>query len=322
MTDGDWLSVGPNHHHRALLNSLVSHICQIKGKTVLDFWDPAKKMLADTAFLQSLLDFDRDHISPEVAQQVSPYLQNPDFEEERVRKASVAAAGLCKWVRAIMLYHHVSLDVVPKRKRLAQAKRESEAANQKFAETSEALRAVMAKLERIEAKYKTVVSEKESLQGQISDSTNRLARATKLIGSLGGERTRWAQRSKELAEALKCIVGDVAVCAAVCTYLGPFEQAYRSDAMLEVTKSGLHAPLLCPPSQTTPKPQMLCTVAQGDQIVEGWPALLAHERVLPRIRPGRPHKNRRMEAPWPAKRRLLDRFSGDHVSRDELATLH
>ena len=123
---------------------------------VYDYWEPAKKMINDTNFLQSLLDFDRDAISAEVAAQVKPYLSNPDFDPDRVRKASVAACGLCKWVRAMMLYYDVEREVRPKRQRLLEAKAESRAANQKLIETTTALQAIMAKLALIEAELKKV----------------------------------------------------------------------------------------------------------------------------------------------------------------------
>lgn len=75
-----------------------------------------------------------------------------------------------------------------------------------------------------------MVHEKEALEHQIMETTQRLNRATKLIGGLGGERTRWSQRSKELAEQYRCLVGDVTIAAAIITYLGPFSQTYRAEA--------------------------------------------------------------------------------------------
>lgn len=126
---------------------------KVNGKNVYDFWEPAKKMINDTNFLQALLDFDRDAITVETADEVRPYLSNPDFDPERVRKASFAACGLCKWVRAMMIYHEIQKDVVPKQRRLAEAKRESAAAQERLRETTNALMAIMAKLELLEMEY-------------------------------------------------------------------------------------------------------------------------------------------------------------------------
>ena len=83
-----------------------------RGSTpaVVDFWEPAKKLMSDTNFLQSLIEYDREGMDEEIAASVRPYLSNPDFEPERVRKASFAACGLCKWVRAMMLFYEGGLD--------------------------------------------------------------------------------------------------------------------------------------------------------------------------------------------------------------------
>ena len=217
----------------------------------LDFWEPAKKLLSDTNFLQSLLEFNVETITSKIAEQVRPYLSRPEYEPERVRKASIAACGLCKWVRAIVLFHGVHADVEPKRRRLQQAAAESAAANQRLAEAASSRRAVIAKLELIEAEHRKILAERDALQQQIRDTTNRLQRATKLIGGLGGERTRWSQRSKELSETYRCLVGDVTVAAAMVTYLGPFEQAYRADAQAEWLRfvKGARDGLRCSPTR-------------------------------------------------------------------------
>ena len=49
-----------------------------KGK-VDDFWDPAKKMMNDGKFLQSLQEYDKDNIKPEVIQKIRKYTENPDL---------------------------------------------------------------------------------------------------------------------------------------------------------------------------------------------------------------------------------------------------
>ena len=39
---------------------------------VLDFWNPAKKMMSDAHFLQSLFEYDKDNISATIVEKVSP----------------------------------------------------------------------------------------------------------------------------------------------------------------------------------------------------------------------------------------------------------
>lgn len=49
------------------------------------------------------------------------YTEDSSFDPEKVSKGSVAAAGLCKWVHAMVVYHRVAKVVAPKRAALAEA---------------------------------------------------------------------------------------------------------------------------------------------------------------------------------------------------------
>jgi dynein heavy chain len=47
-------------------------------------------------------------MDPDMVVKVMKYCERPDFEPEIVKKGSVAAAGLCKWVHAMMIYDDVT----------------------------------------------------------------------------------------------------------------------------------------------------------------------------------------------------------------------
>ena len=64
-------------------------------------------------FLQKLQTYDKDNIPPEVIAKIRPYMDNPDFEPEVVKKASKAAYGLVSWVRAMEAYDRYSSSRVP-----------------------------------------------------------------------------------------------------------------------------------------------------------------------------------------------------------------
>ena len=127
--------------------------------------------------------------------QVKPHLGDPNFEPEVVAKSSKAAMGLCKWVRAMMLYYDVSKVVGPKRIALAHAEEAAAATQAELEEKKQALAALIAKLEQLTLQYASVVKEKEQLEKDYNDCLRRMDHANRLIGGLGGERTRWAQRS-------------------------------------------------------------------------------------------------------------------------------
>lgn len=58
--------------------------------------------MSEKTFLDSLLEFDKDHIPETVINKIrNQFLVDPDFKPQRVEKASFAAKGLCMWVRAL-----------------------------------------------------------------------------------------------------------------------------------------------------------------------------------------------------------------------------
>lgn len=83
-------------------------------------------------FLDQLKTYDKDNISPEAVKAVQYYLDKPDFDPEKIKTKSSAAAGLCSWVINIIKYYDVFKEVEPKRLALAKANRELEDATNKL----------------------------------------------------------------------------------------------------------------------------------------------------------------------------------------------
>ncbi len=53
---------------------------------------------------------------------------------------------------------------------------------------------------------------------QVADCQVKLQRADKLIGGLGGERTRWSATVQQLQSDLHNVVGDVMLAAGECVW--------------------------------------------------------------------------------------------------------
>jgi len=91
------------------------------GKTSMDYWETAKRMLSDMYFLDSLRSFDKDNINAEVIKALRPIIDRDDFDPSAVAKVSKAACGLCSWVLAMETYDRVAKVVGPKKAALAEA---------------------------------------------------------------------------------------------------------------------------------------------------------------------------------------------------------
>ncbi|XP_052396332.1 dynein axonemal heavy chain 12 [Carassius gibelio] len=200
------------------------------GQKILDYWGPSKKLLGDMNFLKDLKEYDKDNIPAQVMQKIrSEYMTNPDFDPTKVAKASSAAEGLCRWITAMEVYDRVAKVVAPKKANLIVAQ-ESLATtmallNQKRAELKE----VEDRLASLQKTLEEKTEEKAQLEFQVDLCARKLERAEKLIGGLGGEKSRWSKAANDLQCTYDNLTGDVLISAGVIAYLGAFTATFRHD---------------------------------------------------------------------------------------------
>lgn len=119
--------------------------------TVEDYWGPSKRVLSDMKFLDSLLNFDKDNIPPEVMKKLQQrILSNEAFDPEKIKMASTACEGLSRWVIALSKYDVVAKVVGPKKLALAEAEATYNAAMKLLNEKLAQLAKVEAKLAAIQ----------------------------------------------------------------------------------------------------------------------------------------------------------------------------
>ncbi len=78
-----------------------------------------------------------------------------------------------------------------------------------------------------------MTEKKSQLEQNIDLCSKKLDRAEKLIGGLGGEKTRWGEAAKELGERYDNITGDVLLSAGIVAYLGAFTVDFRLECVKE-----------------------------------------------------------------------------------------
>uniref|UniRef100_A0A8W4F9P9 Dynein axonemal heavy chain 12 n=1 Tax=Sus scrofa TaxID=9823 RepID=A0A8W4F9P9_PIG len=155
------------------------------------------------------------------------YLTNPEFDPPKVAKASSAAEGLCKWIMAMEVYDRVAKVVAPKKARLTEAQKSLAETMELLNQKREELTAVEHHLENLQRIFLEKTEEKARLEDQVELCAKKLERASKLIGGLGGEKSRWAQAADDLQTVYENLTGDVLVSAGVIAYLGAFTSDFR-----------------------------------------------------------------------------------------------
>ncbi|KAM4651998.1 dynein axonemal heavy chain 12 [Discoglossus pictus] len=200
------------------------------GQKILDYWGPSKKLLGDMNFLRDLRVYDKDNIPVPVMQKIrSEYITNPDFDPAKVVKASSAAEGLCKWILAMEVYDRVAKVVAPKKARLAEAQHSLAETMELLEKKRSELKAVEDRLAALEETFREKTEEKVRLEFQVDLCAKKLERAEKLIGGLGGEKSRWSDAADSLQNTYDNLTGDVLVSAGVIAYLGAFTAGFRQE---------------------------------------------------------------------------------------------
>jgi dynein heavy chain len=199
------------------------------GKFYLDFWESSKKVLADPKVLESLQEYDKDNVPAEIIEGVQPFLTNPEFNPERVRKASKAASGLCAWVLAIEKYDKVAKIVRPKRVALAEAEGKLADVMEKLRAKQAILKEVNDKIDALNLNLAASKAKLDRLEEESAACKAKLERAERLLSGLGGERTRWTATTETLAQAYASLDGDCLIAAAVIAYMGPFTSSFRDE---------------------------------------------------------------------------------------------
>ena len=103
------------------------------------------------------------------------------------------------WVRAMDTYARVAKTVEPKKVKLREATQKLSESHAMLKSKQDELSAVEERVKSLRLKLDTTQARAKELEEQEKDTQTKLDRATKLVGGLGSERTRW----EELCRLLK-----------------------------------------------------------------------------------------------------------------------
>ncbi|XP_026673034.1 dynein heavy chain 7, axonemal [Ceratina calcarata] len=202
------------------------------GKKVNDYWAPSKRLLGDMKFLENLRNYDKDNIPAHIIQEIkTTYLTDKSFEPKVVARASSAAEGLCKWVRAMVLYDEVIKVVKPKKEKLERAEQDYDNTMKFLQERRQMLAELTEKLRILNENLQVTLAKKIELENEVTKCRNQLIRAEKLISGLGGEKDRWTNAAINLQKSYDTLPGDILISCGMIAYLGPFTTVYRTESL-------------------------------------------------------------------------------------------
>ncbi|OQS00069.1 dynein heavy chain [Thraustotheca clavata] len=107
-----------------LVRLVMQAVCILLGLGAAPTWEDALFVLCDMKFLDRLRTFDKNNIPDAVMRKLDKVLQHPKFNEEEMKRASIASTSLCQWVLALARYHRVMTVVRPKQSTIDSAERD------------------------------------------------------------------------------------------------------------------------------------------------------------------------------------------------------
>ncbi|KAF5902959.1 dynein heavy chain 9, axonemal, partial [Clarias magur] len=195
-------------------------------------WKAAKVIMAKVdAFLDSLINFNKENIHENCLKAIQPYLQDPEFKPELVAAKSYAAAGLCSWVINIVKFYEVYCEVEPKREALNKANAELASAQEKLSVIKAKINLLNENLAKLTAKFEKATAEKLKCQQEAETTARTISLANRLVGGLASENVRWAEAVATFKHQERTLCGDVLLITAFVSYLGYFTKHYRHELM-------------------------------------------------------------------------------------------
>ena len=154
-------------------------------------------------------------------------LADENFNEENVKKAAVAAGGVCVWVTNITVYYDVFVMVEPKKAAVAEMTKKLEEANAKKQEMEDLVADLTAKLNVLQAEFDKVMKTKKDAEDEAAACFRKLDLAQRLVNALGSESERWSASIIRLGEEIELVLGDVLLASSFVSYVGPFNKKFR-----------------------------------------------------------------------------------------------
>ncbi|CAF3393401.1 unnamed protein product [Rotaria sp. Silwood1] len=211
--------------------------------------------------------YDKEHIRDDMRREVKPYTDDPDFDPEKIRTKSAAAAGLCAWVINILLFYEVYCEVEPKRLALEKANADLKAAREKLDAVNRQVAQLEEALAKLTAEYDAAMSAKQKCQEEADRTAYTINLANRLVNGLASENIRWRDSVAGFRKSEETTPGDILLITAFVSYVGCFTKVYRVDLMENIWRPQLSA--LKTPIPVTPDIDPL-TLVVDDAVVAGW----------------------------------------------------
>jgi dynein heavy chain 1 len=157
------------------------------------------------------------------------YLNNPDYNFEKVNHASNACGPLVKWAMAQILYADMLKKVEPLREELNSLEKQAETNQKRGDEVKNLISQLEQSIASYKEEYAQLIAQAQAIKTDLENVQAKVDRSIALLKSLVIERERWEATSETFRSQMSTIIGDVLLSAAFIAYGGYFDQHYRQN---------------------------------------------------------------------------------------------
>ncbi|CAJ0934299.1 unnamed protein product, partial [Mesorhabditis belari] len=190
-------------------------------------WKAIRAVMVRDDFMSRILNYDADQVTPELIKAIDKYINNPDWEFEKVNRASQACGPMVKWARAQLLYSEMLHKVGPLRNELKRLESDAERKTKEGEEVKTRIGQLEQSIGAYKDEYAQLIGQAENIKADLAAVQIKVERSQQLLSSLGSERHRWTGSCDGFSQQMDTLIGDAMITGAYLSYSGYFDQHFR-----------------------------------------------------------------------------------------------
>ncbi|CAG8454634.1 4044_t:CDS:10, partial [Ambispora gerdemannii] len=220
----------------------MTSVCTLLGRPC-ETWKLVQTAIRSDDFITSIVNFDTDKrmTKPVREKMKNEYLSKPSYNYELVNRASKACGPLVKWVIAQVNFSEILDRVGPLRNEVSDLQKQQESTKLRAVTIEKMINDLESSIARYKDEYAQLISQTQTIKGEMEQVKNKVDRSLTLLGSLSSEKERWETGSQAFETQMGTIVGDVLLSAAFLAYGGYFDQQYREVLLSKWTSHLVNA---------------------------------------------------------------------------------
>lgn len=204
-------------------------ICLMLGEAAND-WKAIRSVIIRENFINTIISYSTEDITDDVREKMkSRYLDNPEYNFEKVNRASVACGPMVKWAIAQINYADMLKQVEPLRNELQSLEEQADVNKERGEEVKKLINHLEKSIAAYKEEYAILISQAQAIKTDLANVQAKVDRSMALLKSLASEQQRWETSSETFRNQMATIIGDVLLSAAFLAYAGYFDQQLRHN---------------------------------------------------------------------------------------------